>query len=117
MNDGLIAWVNQLGADQPLLLTFYNQLNWEIRDVDKAEPIEESPAEEMPGVIVLDLRIQDNTDMVEDNIKITGVYDDPVDDPEPKIDLSIDPPENPILPENPKDSIDGTAPTYETTIK
>ena len=47
--------------------------------------------------------------MVEDNIEITGV-DDPVDHDymeEPKIDLDV-PPENPILPENPKESIDGT---------
>ena len=52
--------------------------------------------------------------MVEDNINITGVYDDPVDDPEPKIDINIDPP---ILPENPKELINGTVPTYKTTTK
>jgi len=68
----------------------------------------------MPGVIGTQLPIQDNTHMVKDNIEITGV-DDPVDhdyNEEPKIDIDIDPP---ILPENPKESIDGTAP--ETTIK
>ena len=57
--------------------------------------------------------------MVEDNIKITGV-DDPVDHDymeEPKIDINIDPPETPILPENPKESINGTVPTYETTTE
>ena len=85
-----------------------------IGDVDEAEPIEDSPAEEMPGVIGTNLPIQDNTYMVEDNIKITGVDDpiDPYDYKESKIDIDIDPP---ILPENPKESIDGTAP--ETTIK
>ena len=70
----------------------------------------------MPGVIGTDLPIQDNTDMVEDNIKITGVDDSPDDDPyhdKPKIDIDID---SPILPENPKESIDGTVP-YETTTK
>ena len=36
---------------------------------------------------------------------------------EPKIDADIDPPENPILPENPKESINGTVPTYKTTTK
>ena len=50
--------------------------------------------------------------MVEDNIKITGVCDHPDDDSEPKNDINIDPP---ILPVNPKESIDGTAP--ETTIE
>jgi len=44
MHDGVIARVNQLGADQPQLLTFYNQQNREIGDVDKAEPIEDSLA-------------------------------------------------------------------------
>ena len=44
-----------------------------------AEPIEDSLAEEMPGVIGTNLPIQDNSNMVEDNIKITGVDDAPVD--------------------------------------
>ena len=118
-NDGAIAQVNRLGADQPQLLTFYDQLNGEIGDVDEGEPIEDNPAKEMPGVIGTDLPIQDNSDMVEDNIEITRV-DDPVDSydyKEPKVDLDIDPPTNPILPDNPAEQIDGTAPTFETTIK
>ena len=81
--------------------------------------IQDSPAEEMPGVIRTNLPIQDNSNMVEDNIKITGV-DDPVDSydyKEPKDDLNIDPLTNSTLPENPKKSIDGTEPTFETTIK
>ena len=56
--------------------------------------------------------------MVEDNIDITGV-DDPVDydyQEEPKIDLDV-PPVNPILPENPGESINGTEATYETASK
>jgi hypothetical protein len=96
-NDGVIARVNRLGADQPQLLTFYNRLNREIRDQDTAEPIEDSPAEEMPGVIGTNLPIQDNSGMVEDNIEITGV-DDPVDYDyeEPNVYLDIDPPTSPI---------------------
>ena len=82
--------------------------------------MEDSPAEEMPGVIRTDLPIQDNSDMVEDNIKTTGV-NDPIDSydyiEEPKVDLNIDPPTNPILPENPTEQIDDTVPTFETTIK
>jgi hypothetical protein len=111
-----MARVNLLGADQPLLLTFYNRLNQEIGDVDTAKPIEDSPAEEMPGVIGTDLPIQDNSNMIEDNIEITGVDDSPDDDPyrdEQKIDIDID---SPILPENPKESINGTVP-YKTTTK
>ncbi len=46
MNDGVIAQVNRLGADQPTLLTFYDRLNQDIGDVDEAEPFEDSPAEE-----------------------------------------------------------------------
>jgi hypothetical protein len=118
-NGGAIARVNLLAADQPLLLTFYNQLNQEIGDVDTEKPIEDSPAEEMPGVIGTDLPIQDNSNMVEDNIEITGV-DDPVDSydyEEPKVDLNIDLPTSPTLPENPKELIDGTVPTFEPTIK
>ena len=101
-NDGVIVQVNKLGADQPQLLTFYDRQNREIGDVDEAEPLEDSPAEEMPGVIGTDLPIQDNTDMVEDNIEITGVDDSPDDAPycdEPKVDIDID---SPILSENPK---------------
>jgi hypothetical protein len=114
----VIAQVNKLGANQPQLLTFYDRKNREIGDVDKAEPLEDSPAEEMPGVIGTDLPIQDNSDMVEDNIEITGV-DDPVDyDYEgPKVGLDIDPPTNPTLPENPTELIDGTVPTFEPTIE
>ena len=118
-NDGVIARVNRLEADQPQLRTFYDRLNQEIGDVDEGEPIEDSPAEEMPGVTGTNLPIQDNSDMVEDNIKITGV-DDPVDSSdydEPKVDLNIDLPTSPILPENPKESIDGTLPTFDPTIK
>ena len=73
----------------------------------------------MPGVIGTSLPIQDNTNMVEYNIKITGV-DDPVDQDymeEPKIDINIDAPENPIPPENPKETINGAVPTYKTTTK
>ena len=69
----------------------------------------------MPGVIGTNLPIQDNSNMVEDNIKITGV-DDPVDSydyKEPKVDLNIDQPTSPTLPENPKESINGTVPTFE----
>ena len=119
-NDSGIARVNILGADQPQLLTFYDRLNQEIGDVDKAEPIEDSPAEETPGVIGTNLPIQDNPNMVEDNIERTGVDDDPVyqyDYGEPKMDIDIDLPTNPILPENPKESIDGTNPTFEPTIE
>ena len=68
MNDGVIARVNRLGANQPTLLTFYGRLNREIGDVDEAVPQENSPAEEMPGVIGTNLPIEDNTGMVEDNI-------------------------------------------------
>ena len=46
-------------------------MNQEIGDVDKAEPIENSPAEEMPGVIRTNLPIQDNTNMIEDNINFS----------------------------------------------
>ena len=74
----MIAQVNRLGADQPQLLTFYNRLNQEIGDQDTTEPIEDSPAEEMPGVIGTNLPIHDNSNMVEDTIELTGV-DDPVD--------------------------------------
>ena len=74
----MIAQVIFFGADQPLLLTFYDRLNQEIGDVDTAEPIEDHPAEEMSGVIGTNLPNQDNSNMVENNIKITGV-DDPVD--------------------------------------
>ena len=103
-NDGVIARVNRLGADQPQLLTFYDCLNQEIGDQDTAEPIEDSPAEEMPGVIGTDLPIQDTSNTVEDNIETTGV-DDPVDSydyKEPKVDLDIDLPASPTPPENPK---------------
>ena len=115
----MISQVNRLGADQPQLLTFYNRLNREIGDQDTAEPTEDSPAEEMPGVIGTDLPIQDNSNMVEDNIKITGV-DDPVDSydyMESKVDLNIDLPTSPTPPENLKESINGTVPTFEPTIK
>jgi len=114
-SDGVILQVNKLGAYQPQLLSFYDRLNQEIGDEDAKEPIEDIPAEEMPGVIRTNLPIQDNTGMVEDNIKITGV-DDPVDHDymeEPKIDLDV-PPENPILPQNPEELIGGTEPIYET---
>ena len=73
----------------------------------------------MPGVIGTNLPTQDNSNMVEENIEITGV-DDPVDSydyKEPKVDLKIDLPTSPTLPENPKESIDGTFPTFEPTIK
>jgi hypothetical protein len=118
-NGGEMTRVNLLGADQPLLLTFYNRLNQEIGDVDMTKPIEDSPAEEMPGVIGTDLPIQDNSNMVEDNIEITGV-DDPVDSydyKEPKVDHDIDLPTSPTLPENLKESINGTVPTFEPTIE
>ena len=114
----MIAQVNRLGVDQPKLVTFYDQQNREIGDVDEVEPVEDNPAEEMPGAIGTNLPIQDNTGMVEDDIEITGV-DDPVDQDymeEPKIDLNV-PPVNPILPENPEEPIDGTEPRYETAIK
>jgi hypothetical protein len=41
------------------LLTFYDQLNQEIEDVDKAVTLEDSPDEEMPGVIRNNLPIKD----------------------------------------------------------
>jgi hypothetical protein len=72
----------------------------------------------MPGEIGTDLPIQDNSDMVEDNIEITGM-DDPVDSydhEEPKIDLNV-PSENPILPQNPEEPIGGTEPIYKTSTK
>ena len=58
----MISRVNKLGADQSKLLTFYDRNNREIGDVDEAELVEDSPAEEMPGVIGTNLPIQDNTE-------------------------------------------------------
>ena len=77
-SDGVILQVNKLGANQPKLLTFYDLLNQETGDEDAMEPVEDILAEEMPGMIGTNkLQVQDNSDMVEGNINITGV-DDPV---------------------------------------
>ncbi len=100
MTDGAIAQVNQLRANQPQLLTFYDQNNQEIGDEDATEPNENTAAEEMPGVVGTDLQVEDNAEMVEDNIKITGVDPGEMED-YPKVDLNIDlPPSQPTTKPN-----------------
>ncbi len=69
MTGSVIAQVNQLGANQPQLLTFYDQNNREIGNKDATEPNEDTAAEEMPGVVGTDLQVEDNAEMVKDNIK------------------------------------------------
>jgi hypothetical protein len=89
MMDSVIAQVSQLGANQPQLLTFYDQNNQEIGDKDAMEPNEDTAAEEMPGVVGTNPQVEDNAEMVKDNIKITEVDPGEMED-YPKIDLNID---------------------------
>jgi hypothetical protein len=73
MTDKVITRVNQLGADQPQLLTFFNRNNREIGDKSTTEPTEDIPAEEMPGVIGTNPHMQNNADLNDHNVNITGV--------------------------------------------
>ena len=121
MSDGVILRVNKLGADQPQLLTFYDQLNQEIRDEDATELREDIPAEDMLGVIETnELQAQENTVEVEDNIEITGVDDPVLGDYEfeaPKNDLEIDPPTSQPTIQPTIESIDESVPTFEAPNK
>jgi hypothetical protein len=110
MTNSVIAQFNQLRADQPQLLTFYDQNNQEIGDEDAIEPNEDTAAEEMPGVVWTDLQVEDNAEMVKDNIKITGVDPGEIED-YPKIDLNIDlPPSRPTTKPN-----NESVPAFEPT--
>jgi hypothetical protein len=110
MMDSVIMQVNQLGADPPQLLTFYDQNNQEIRDKNATEPNEDTAAEEMPGMVGTDLQVENNAEMVKDNIKITGVDPGELED-YTKIDLNIDlPPSQPTTKPN-----DVSVPAFEPT--